>query len=207
MTRVRQGGGRPRESRIDAAVLAAARELLAEVGYAGVTMDATAARAGTSKAAIYRRFRSKAELMFAAAVHRGEVTPPPDTGSLRGDLLALARTIRDAMSSPAAREVAPQVLTEIRRSPAVSDRLREVFVTSERSEIETVLDRAVGRGELMRRPDIATVHRILGGALFFGVFVVDEDVGERELHQLVAVLSAGVVAEVSPHLRAHSPDI
>jgi AcrR family transcriptional regulator len=187
-----QGVGRPRDADIDAAVLVAARELLAEVGYAQVTMDATAARAGTSKAAIYRRFKSKAELLFAAAVHGSDMGAPADTGSLSGDLFALGRTIRADMSAPAAREVAPNVLVEISRSPHVSARLRDVFVAGERHQIDAILTRAVRRGELARMPDVDTVHRMLGGALFFTIFVIGEPIDDAALATVADVIAAGV---------------
>ncbi|WP_102143625.1 TetR/AcrR family transcriptional regulator [Mycobacterium hubeiense] len=189
-----QGVGRPRNSAIDAAILVAARELLAEVGYSQVTMDATAARAGTSKAAIYRRFTSKAELLFAAGVHGADPQPPADTGSLRGDLLALANRIRTDMSAPAAREVAPHVIAEISQSPELSERLRSVFVATEREEIDAILTRAVDRGELSTMPPVATVHRMLGGALFFTIMVIDEDLDDAELGRVVDVLAAGLSA-------------
>jgi AcrR family transcriptional regulator len=192
VTATGQGAGRPRDTGIDAAILVAARELLAEIGYAQVTMDATATKAGTSKAAIYRRFKSKAELLFAAAVHGGEMALPADTGSLRGDLLALGRQIRSDMSAPAAREVAPQVIAEIGRSPDVSQRLRDVFVASERDQIEAILARAVQRGELPQMPDVATVHRLLGGALFFTIMVIDEAIDDTELAAVVDVVAAGL---------------
>jgi AcrR family transcriptional regulator len=198
VTTTSQGLGRPRDLEIDAAILVAARELLAEVGYAQVTMDATAARAGTSKAAIYRRFKSKAELLFAAAVHGTDMELPADSGSLRGDLLALGRRIRSDMSSPAAHEVAPQVLAEISRSPEVSRRLRSVFVASERHEIEAILDRAVRRKELSRMPNVETVHRLLGGPLFFTIFVVDETIDDAALMEVVDVITAGLTATQLP---------
>ena len=198
MTTTGQGLGRPRDVGIDAAILVAARELLADVGYAHVTMDATAARAGTSKAAIYRRFKSKAELLFAAAVHGADTQVPADSGSLRDDLLALGRRIRSDMSSPAAREVAPHVLAEISRSPEVSQRLRSVFVASERHEIEAILDRAVRRKELPRMPNVETVHRMLGGALFFTIFVVDEAIDDAALTEVVDVIAAGLTATQLP---------
>jgi AcrR family transcriptional regulator len=194
VTATRQGVGRPRDVEIDAAILDAARELLAEVGYAQVTMDATAAKAGTSKAAIYRRYKSKAELLFAAGVHGSDPEQPADTGSLRGDLLALGQKIRSNMSAPAAREVAPQVIAEISRSPEVSQRLRSVFVASERHEIESILARAVRRGELAQLPNIATVHRLLGGALFFTIMVIDEAIDDVELANVVDVVTAGLHA-------------
>ncbi len=117
---------------------------------------------------------------------------PADTGSLHGDLLALGRRIRSDMSTPAAREVAPHVIAEISRSPEVSQRLRSVFVAQERHEIEAILARAVRRGELPRMPDVATVHRMLGGALFFTIFVIDEPVDDAELAHVVDVLTAGL---------------
>ncbi|MGV0743825.1 TetR/AcrR family transcriptional regulator [Mycolicibacterium sp. XJ870] len=197
MTASSQGIGRPRDAEIDGAILVAARELLAEVGYARVTMDATAARARTSKAAIYRRFKSKAELLFAAAVHGAEPQLPADTRSLRGDLLALATRIRSDMSTSAAREVAPQVIAEIGRSPELSQRLRDVFVASEREEIEGILARAVRRGELAEMPNVSTVHRLLGGALFFTIMVIDEDIDDAELARVVDMLTAGLRTAVS----------
>ncbi|GAA4421853.1 TetR/AcrR family transcriptional regulator [Georgenia halophila] len=197
MVTTRQRLGRPRDTEIDASLLSAARELLGEVGYARVTMDATAARAGTSKAAIYRRFRSKAEMMFAAAVHSTDTEPPADTGSLRGDLLALGRRIRADMSAPTAREVAPQIIAEIGRSPEVSQRLREVFVAHERGEVETILDRAVARGELLRPPDVRTTHRLLGGALFFTIFVTDEPLDDVDLARVIDVVVAGIAASTT----------
>lgn len=172
--------------------MTAARELLAEVGYGHVTMDATAARAGTSKAAIYRRFRSKAELLFAATVHGSDPQPPADTGSLRGDLLALGKRIRSDMSTPAAREVAPQLIAEISRSPELSARLRSVFVATERDEIHIVLKRAMRRGELSHLTGVDTVHRIIGGALFFTTMVIDEVLTDTELEQIVDIVIAGL---------------
>ena len=191
-----QGIGRPRDRSLDGAILAAARELLAEVGYAQVTMDATAVRAGTSKAAIYRRYKSKAELMFAAGVHGAEANPPADTGSLRDDLFALGARIRADMSAPTAREVAPHVIAEVVHSPEVSQRLRGVFVATERREIEAILSRAVLRRELPVVPTVATVHRMLGGALFFTIMVIDERVDDAELARVVDALVAGIHALV-----------
>src|SRR5579859_1576410 len=105
--------GRPREARIDAAVQEATRSLLAEVGYEGLTVDAVAARARVGKAAIYRRYRSKAEMAFAAAVHDLEIEPSADTGSLRGDLRELVAIIAANIGSPAARQLAPPLVAEL----------------------------------------------------------------------------------------------
>lgn len=90
------------------------------------------------------------------------------------------------------REVAPHVIVEISRSPEVSERLRGVFVAGERKQIEAILARVVRRGELPRLSNVATVHRLLGGALFFTIFVIDETIDDAELANVVDVLTTAL---------------
>ena len=78
--------GRPRDKRIDSAVLRSTVELLAETGYADLSVDAIARQAGTSKPAIYRRWPSKAHLVHEAVFPISDATALPDTGSLAGDV-------------------------------------------------------------------------------------------------------------------------
>jgi AcrR family transcriptional regulator len=186
--------GRPRDSQIDQAVLVAARELLTESGYARVTMDATAARAGVGKAAIYRRFGSKAELLFAAAVHGMDIEPPADAGSLRGDLHAMAQVIHDRLSSPAAREVIPALLAEMSRDTGLADRLQNTFVARERRDLALIVERAQQRGELRRAPDPALVHLLLGGPLFLAPLVFPRPMDSAQLDVIASVVAAGLVA-------------
>src|SRR5438132_12169584 len=87
-TRARSRRGRPRDPEVDRAVLAAAVDLLAEAGYARLTMDQVAARAGVGKASVYLRWQNKVALVAEAIQHRSAVVPEvPDTGSLREDML------------------------------------------------------------------------------------------------------------------------
>jgi AcrR family transcriptional regulator len=85
--------GRPREARIDAAVRDAIAELLAREGYAGTTIERVAAHARVGRGAVYRRWRSKAEMVFAAIIHAAELPTPADSGTLEGDLVTLAERI------------------------------------------------------------------------------------------------------------------
>ncbi|MEU5955043.1 TetR/AcrR family transcriptional regulator [Streptomyces sp. NPDC047525] len=186
--------GRPRDSQIDRAVLVAARELLTESGYTRVTMDATAARAGVGKAAIYRRFASKAELLFAAAVHGMDIEPPPDSGSLRGDLYAMARLIHERLSSPAAREVIPALLAEMSRDAGLADRLQSTFVARERRDLALIVERARQRGELRRAPESALVHLLLGGPLFLAPLVLTHPMDSAQLDAIASVVAAGLIA-------------
>ncbi|ORT57352.1 TetR/AcrR family transcriptional regulator [Streptomyces sp. CB03238] len=189
--------GRPRDSHIDHAVLAAARELLAEVGYARVTMDATAARARVGKAAIYRRFGSKAELLFAAAVHDMSIEPPPDTGSLRADLHALARLIHERLTNPLARQVIPALLAETARSPELATRLQQTFVAQQRADFAALLARAEHRGELPQPLDPALAHLLLSGPVFMALFAFQDPLDDAMLGAIASATAAGLIARAT----------
>src|SRR6266700_5147281 len=92
--------GRPREHAVDKAILAAAVDLLAEVGYARLTMDQIAARAGVGKASVYLRWPNKVALVAEAIQQHSAVVPDvPDTGSLRQDMLTFLRALLRRKSS------------------------------------------------------------------------------------------------------------
>ncbi|WP_406273535.1 TetR/AcrR family transcriptional regulator [Streptomyces sp. NBC_00191] len=186
--------GRPRDSQIDSTVLRAARELLAEVGYTRVTMDSIAARAAVGKAAIYRRFGSKAELLFAAAVHGMDIEPPPDTGSLREDIAAMARLIRDRLSAPAARVVTPALMVEMSRDSTLVSRFQSTFIAQERRDLAAILGRAEARGELPGPMDPTLAHLLLGGPLFLALFAFHLPVDDTLLDDLASVVAAGLTA-------------
>src|ERR671917_2050981 len=94
-------GGRPRDPSRDGVIRAAILSLLAEVGYGALTMDAVAAQAGVGKATIYRRWRTKEDLVVdtIAEISRAQVTPA-ETGSLEGDLREMLHTIVSAVNGP-----------------------------------------------------------------------------------------------------------
>ncbi|MEU9022187.1 TetR/AcrR family transcriptional regulator [Actinomadura sp. NPDC048394] len=154
---------RPRRSaaEVQQAVLQAAVDELTDRGYDGFTMDRVAARAGTNKTAIYRRWPSRTSLAFAAyrqLVARPE--SPPDTGALRSDVIALLRAAADRMTSPAGAEILRGLVTDARRDPETMAALREELARGEPGTMLTVLARAVARGEARQEslvPRIATL--------------------------------------------------
>lgn len=186
--------GRPRDSRIDHAVLQAVRQLLTDVGYDGFTIDDVAAHAAVSRAAIYRRFDSKAELVFAASVHGLHATPPADTGTLRGDLLAMARFIHDNMGRAEARQVAPALVAELARDPELVARFRQSFVAKEQADFAVLVDRALARGELTRPIDAAVLHLLLSGPIFAALVAFHTPVDEHLLNELVTIVADGLTA-------------
>ncbi len=195
MTSAGQARGRKRDSRVDQALIAATQELLLEVGYAKLTVDAIAARAGVGKAAIYRRYATKQEMTFAAAIHDLTLEPPPDTGSLRGDLVALIEDIVSSLANGPAAAAVPGLLADIHGDPALTARFLNTFVALERTYIVGVLKRAQGRGEIGDVPDPDLVHALLLGTVFASLFLLG--VGSDGLAQRLAALVAAAL--VGPH--------
>jgi AcrR family transcriptional regulator len=140
---------RRRGAGLEAAILEAAWEELTEVGYAALTMEGVAARAKTSRAVLYRRWPSRPELVVAALRHHTDFTSPAafDTGTLRGDMLALLRHMSTRVGEVAG--VLSFLLSasfeETGISPAM---LRERAIAGEPSALNEMLRRAAARGEI-----------------------------------------------------------
>lgn len=182
--------GRPRDERVDAAILQATRALLAETGYAGLTVAAVAARAGIGKAAIYRRYATKQEMVFAATMHGAQVPQPPDTGSLRADLRWLAGVITGMIGAPGIGGVLGGLLADM-EDEAVATAMRG-FAALQRATIALILDRAAARGELPRAPDPAFVHAAMMGAIFARLHVFGEGDPEGFADTLAGTVAGGL---------------
>jgi AcrR family transcriptional regulator len=140
---------RRRGEALETALLEAAWAELTEVGYAAFTIDGVARRAETSKPVVYRRWADKQELLRAAVRHASEKTRPalPDTGSLRGDLLALARQA-NRYRLPLAAMITVHLGDYFQESGTSPADLRDVVLGGGRSQLTTLFDRAVARGEI-----------------------------------------------------------
>ncbi|WP_222272680.1 TetR/AcrR family transcriptional regulator [Modestobacter marinus] len=141
-------GGRPRDPSRDGAIRAAILEVLARSGYSGLTMDAVAAAAGVGKATIYRRWRTKSDLV-ADAVAQLSHTPVevPDTGSLEGDLRELLRWLVDTVNGPIGGAIRA-LLSALSHEPALRTAFHEGPLALWGAAFGEVWDRAVQRGEL-----------------------------------------------------------
>lgn len=153
----------------------AVQELLAEVGYSALTMDAVAARAQVGKAAIYRRHASKAEMVFAVTVHDLDLRAPEDTGSLRDDVAAALADTLGRLSTPAVLAAAPLFIAELADNPKLATHFRETLMAAELACVNELLDRAVARRELAERPDPAHVHSLVLGSVFAWLFMLRRD--------------------------------
>ena len=144
---------RRRGAELEAAILEAAWEELTEVGYAALTMEGVAERAKTSRAVLYRRWPTRPDLIVAALKHRTDFTKPGsfDTGSLRGDMLALLRQMSTRVGDIAGvlSFIISASFEEAGISPAL---LRERATAGEPSAVPDMLRRAVARGEIGAGP-------------------------------------------------------
>ncbi|MEH6821258.1 MAG: TetR-like C-terminal domain-containing protein [Dietzia psychralcaliphila] len=119
----RSGVGRPRDGRIDAAVITATRELILETGYPALSLSAIAARAGTTTAAIYRRWSGKAQLVHEAVLDAQAIGVPDGSGDLRSDIRALVETIRAMFDRPEVRVALPGLIADTVADPEVHDQM------------------------------------------------------------------------------------
>lgn len=196
-TTVGSGGRRLDRSR-DVAILRAAIEGLAEVGYDRLTMDDVAARAHAGKGAIYRRWPSKAALVVDAVMAWREemgTVAVPDTGSLAGDIDAVVAAVPAA--GDADREqlsVIAAVLTAASRDPELGAAVSEHVLERPRQGVRELLDRAVRRGEIPPDRDLDLLPDLLVGLSLTRLVtgrVPDREFVRRVFDQVVLPLATG----------------
>ncbi|GAA4110553.1 TetR/AcrR family transcriptional regulator [Nocardioides fonticola] len=170
-------------------IFEATLEVLAEAGYDRLTMDAVAAAAKASKATLYRRWRSKADLVVAALQHhKGSHLMLSPTGTLRGDLI-------DLFCGPAGPLAARQVdffasvVTALHRDPEFATRFRAQVLAPKIAASRAIYERAVARGEIRDDVDLDLVAPMLAGVVLHRVLVLGEpptrELVERVIDQLV----------------------
>jgi AcrR family transcriptional regulator len=185
--------GRPRDRRIDDAVLAATAELLEEVGYARLSIAAVAARAGTHKPAIYRRWPSKAQLVHEAAFPDDGTAFIPDTGDLRDDLTSMVRGAVELFARPVVRAAVPGLLAEFATDPDLHGRLLERVSDQVWGAMRDRVAIATDRGELRPGVDSSVVLELVGGAALMALLTrAPDDLAEPWVRSTVSVLMEGI---------------
>jgi AcrR family transcriptional regulator len=158
------------------AIIAAFFAELGQNGYPGLTMDRVAERAGVGKAALYRRWPSKQHLLIdSVGRYATRAVLPPDTGSLAGDLLAVADDAIAVLANPLIRSVIPSLVAEARRSPDLAAVLTERFVNPRRETGAQMLRRAVKRGEIGPDSDLELAQDLFGGPLYLRGVILGEE--------------------------------
>jgi AcrR family transcriptional regulator len=186
--------GRRRDPRISEAVLNATIELLGEMGYSRLTMEAVARRAGVHKPAVYRRFPTKNELVVAAVRNLVHEVHEPCTGSVRGDLTELlfdaARAMRRNPTAPFLRLVA-----EVASDHELACVLRDNLVSPRQTLARAVLERGLAHGEVKPGTNPELMVDILWGALWNREVVHRGRMTRTDVRKTVDVLLDGIGKE------------
>lgn len=179
--------GRPRDPACDKAILDATLAEYAEGGLEGLSVDAVAARAGVSKATIYRRYPSKLDLIIAAVVAMSDETAPrDDTGSLRGDLEAMMHGMRDVLEDPVHGQAKRMLLTDSTRCPDLLQMHGEI-VRRRRASVAEIFRRAIARGEMRADAELEIATDVLAAPLFYRCVVRHEQIDDAYIDQIVDV--------------------
>ena len=188
--------GRPLDVSRDADILDAALDVLAEEGFDGMTIDMVAARAKAGKATLYRRWPSKTELVIdaVACMKHNDINfaDLPDTGTLRGDMVAMIKppSIRDAEKKL---KVMAGLVSLIARNPQLAEAARAAVVAPRAQINRTFLQRAIDRGEIRADIDIATISNISPSMVTYRTMMLGKPV-DREF--LISVIDTIILPAV-----------
>jgi AcrR family transcriptional regulator len=157
--------GRPRDQTVEGKVVASTFDLLNEEGLGGLSVEGIAARAGVSKATIYRRWDSKEELLVDAFACVAEEVTIPDSDDIREDLVAAVRAIRGFVCDSRAGEVFPWLVGEIASGSEVGRRYEATVIRPRREMLAGLIERAVQRGQLRSDLDVDLAVDMVNGAV------------------------------------------
>lgn len=184
--------GRPRDPRIDAAILAATADLLVQIGYSNLTMAAIAERAGTTKTALYRRWSSKAELVHEAAFPIAPTALTTPEGDIVGDVRAMIAAARDVFTSPVVRAALPGLIADMAADVELNARVMSRFADLF-GVVRDRLEHAVARGDVHPDVDPERLIEIIGGATLLRMMLVpDGELDDAWIDQTTAIVSHGV---------------
>ena len=187
--------GRPRSERAHRAILQAANDLLESEGFAALTVEAIAERAGVSKATIYRWWPNRAAVVMDGflSIVSSEV-PFPHTGHAREDIRIHMRRLAEAFSGKIGRTVAA-LIAEGQSDPELAEALRSRWLAVRRAEAREILELGIERGELREDFDLEVAVDVLYGPIYYRILVghapLDDDLADALADHIFAGLAAG----------------
>ena len=191
----RQARGPELHDAVTASLTRAFFDELAESGYGRLSLESVARRAGSGKAAIYRRWPSKevmtTDLVSKVAVGLAEVTP---TDSLEGDVLAYLVVTRDALLDPRVARIFPDLLAARPRNPGLAAALLEGLREARRARALEILERGIERQELPAGLDTELALDVLAGPLYWGASVRGAVIDDARLGRLDKMIIAALRA-------------
>lgn len=190
--------GRPRSAEAHRAILESTLALLAELGFERMSIEAIAAHAGVGKTTIYRRWKSKEDLV-ADALASVKVAPAvPDTGDLRADVAAIAEAFATSVRDPLGRRVITLIIDTLTNNPALAERYWERFGALKNDALRGVLVRAQARGEINPTVDLDVVLDLLSGYVLYQLLVKPPSQAfQTSLDRVLDIVFAGIAGSDS----------
>jgi AcrR family transcriptional regulator len=198
---VRSPQGRPRSAQADEAIAHAALALLAEAGFEGVTVEAVAQRAGVARTTVYRRYPGKPELLISVLAHACRAPVDDlDTGSVVGDLTAVAEGLHHALTSTDLGRALPAVIAAAAQHPDVAAAHR-TYVASRRRVALAAVARGIQRGEVDPEVDPDLLVDLVVGPVFHRQFMSRRPVGDGWIAETVTRAVRGCAPTGPPSRR------
>jgi len=193
-------GGGPRSERARRAILSAAADLLDEVGFASMTIEGVAARAGAGKATVYRRWSTKGALaMDALMAEIDPAAPFPDTGSAIEDFRLQLGAVARVFNRPRLRNMLTGIVLEGQTDPELRSAFAHRYMNPRRDQARAVIARGIARGELRADFNEEVLFDQLYGAVYFRLLVSGRPLNRRFAGELVDQAFRGLRPPPRPH--------
>ena len=187
--------GRPRSVEANQAILQATLDLLAEVGYQGLSIEAIASRAGVGKTTIYRRYDSKEELLVEAIEHNRPELEIPNTGSFWADIDIMHRQCAKIDFSPLGRQTLAMIISLASTNPMFAEIYRKKYLSPRVKAASEIFERAKARGELAENVDTNLIFDLMVGLLYkLVIFEPKTELMESYMRRALVFILKGVVS-------------
>ncbi len=191
--------GRPRSTTVDRALTRAALAEFTARGLHGLSMEAIAARAGVSKVSLYRRWRSRLDVVAEVLGLLGEARPPEDRGSLEADIKALLEASIESRSARSMARLVLRTIGEVSGSPELLALYRTHLLRPRMAQLEVVVERARARGELRASISSEVASAVIAGPLFLHALTVLTQLDGALPSDLAAQLTHAILHGIGGH--------
>jgi AcrR family transcriptional regulator len=182
--------GRPRSEQSRQAIFAAALQIAAESGYAALTIEGLAARAGVGKQTIYRWWPTKADVLLEAGAAKADLgVPVDDRGSYAADLRAFLTASYKMANDRALADLLRALMAEAQLDEAFGERFRAAFLQRRRDALAVIVDRARERGDLPPHPAPAVIFDLVFGVIWYRVLATRRRLDKALVDDLVRLLA------------------
>lgn len=168
-------------------------------GFARMSMETVAKRAGVGKGSLYRRWSSKQDMAMAVLKElRLTVPTDPDTGSLYGDLQALVRAMLAWLADPRIAPILADLVAQTTRDPDLGEAVETLLRSPFRSQAQAMFDRAITRGELSADADPEVILELVASIIYWRIIVRGQPVTDAYLHTVLTTIEYGFAPAAGP---------